>query len=82
MTEDQRLATLAETATALAGELALRNVLQAIVRAATHLTGARYAALGVIGDDGRISEFITEGATTRRSPRSATTPAARASWVF
>ena len=37
-------------------------MLQAIVRAATHLTGARYAALGVIGDDGRISEFITEGA--------------------
>ena len=81
MTEDQRLATLAETATALAGELALRNVLQAIVRAATHLTGARYAALGVIGDDGRSASSSPRVSTTRRSPRSATTPAARACWA-
>ncbi|MFP3712623.1 GAF domain-containing sensor histidine kinase [Puerhibacterium sp. TATVAM-FAB25] len=41
--------------------LELRPVLERIVAAAAHLVDARYAALGVIGEDGDIAEFITVG---------------------
>jgi len=46
---------------ALASELSLEAVLQRIVELAAELTGARYGALGVLGTDGRIAEFITTG---------------------
>lgn len=59
---DQRLTVLAEAATALAGELDLEDVLQTIVRGAAAVTGAAYAALGVIGPDETISRFVTHGA--------------------
>lgn len=63
MTEvDDGLGSLADTAAALAGELGLDAVLQTITAAAARLTGARYAALGVIGDDQTISRFVTHGA--------------------
>jgi len=61
VTED-RLVALAEAAAALAGELDLDAVLQAIVAAAARVTGARYAALGVVGPDETITRFITHGA--------------------
>ena len=57
----ERLSTLAEAARALAGELDLDTVLEAIVRTAAKVTGAQYAALGVIGEDQTISRFITYG---------------------
>jgi signal transduction histidine kinase len=56
------LTVLAEAATALAGELGLEPVLSEIVRSAARVTGARYAALGVLGPDETISRFITHGA--------------------
>jgi len=40
-----------------------REVLQRIVDAARELVGARYGALGVSDDSGRIVEFITSGIT-------------------
>ncbi len=55
------LQAVANAATALAGELGLDAVLNAITTAAAEMTQARYAALGVIGDDGRIDTFITHG---------------------
>jgi signal transduction histidine kinase len=58
----QRLHALAEAAAALAGELSLDAVLEAIVEASARVTGARYAALGVLGPDETISRFITHGA--------------------
>lgn len=61
VTED-RLDALAAAAAALAGELDLDAVLSTIVEAAARVTGARYAALGVIGPDETISRFITHGA--------------------
>jgi signal transduction histidine kinase len=61
-TWEHRLAVLARAGTALAGELSLEGVLTTIVRGAAAVTGARYAALGVIGPDETISRFITEGA--------------------
>jgi signal transduction histidine kinase len=52
---------LLEAGLALAAELSLPAALQRIVELAAELTGARYGALGVLGRDGVITEFITTG---------------------
>jgi len=52
---------LLEAGLALAAELSLPAALQRIVELAAELTGARYGALGVLGRDGTISEFIATG---------------------
>jgi GAF domain-containing protein len=57
---------LLEAGLALAADLALPVVLQRIVELAAELTGARYGALGVLGRDGTISEFITTGITAEQ----------------
>src|SRR5918996_2914585 len=57
---------LLETGLVLAAELSLPAALQRIVELAVELTGARYGALGVLGRDGAISEFITTGVTTEQ----------------
>ena len=57
---------LIEAGVALSSELALDTVLQRIVQLAIEITGARYGALGVLGEDGTISEFITEGVTAEQ----------------
>ncbi len=46
---------------AIAGELALDNVLQVIVDQARTLAEARYAALGIVDDRGVMERFITSG---------------------
>jgi signal transduction histidine kinase len=45
----------------VAGELSLPVVLRQIVGAARDLLGARYAALGVIGHDGELEQFVHAG---------------------
>jgi signal transduction histidine kinase len=45
----------------LASDLSLETVLQRIVDEAVGLTDATYGALGVLGPDGRIAEFVTTG---------------------
>ena len=40
-------------------------MLTRIVEAATALTGARYGALGVLGNDGELVEFVTTGLDER-----------------
>jgi signal transduction histidine kinase len=57
----ERYERLLETGVALAAELSLPAALQRIVELAADLTGARYGALGVLGRDGVITEFITTG---------------------
>ncbi len=52
---------LLEAGLALASELSLPIVLQRIVDLAAQLTGARYGALGVLGPNGQITEFVTTG---------------------
>lgn len=47
----------------LASELSLPAVLQRIVQLAAEITGARYAALGVLGPGRWLIDFITEGVT-------------------
>src|SRR5256885_9071252 len=52
---------LLEAGLTLASELSLPIVLQRIVDLAVQVTDARYGALGVIGNDGVLSEFVTTG---------------------
>lgn len=47
----------------LASELSLEGALQRIVEAAAEVTDAEYGALGVLGPDGRIAQFVTTGVT-------------------
>jgi GAF domain-containing protein len=63
---NERYERLLEAGLALAAELSLPATLQRIVELAADLTGARYGALGVLGRDGTISEFITTGVTDQQ----------------
>ena len=56
---DARL--LLEAVTAISSDLDLASVLTRIVESATALTDARYGALGVLGTDGELVEFVTTG---------------------
>lgn len=60
MSADPRDA-LATAAAALAGELDLDDVLTSIVESARQFSGARYAALGVIGDGDGLERFVHAG---------------------
>jgi signal transduction histidine kinase len=58
----ERLRTIVDAGVALASELSLDAVLQKLVETAAELTGAQYAALGVIDPTGRALErFIVTG---------------------
>jgi two-component system, NarL family, sensor histidine kinase DevS len=56
-----RVHALLEAVVAIGGNLDLEIVLRKIIEAAVPLVQARYGALGVIGDDGRLAEFIPVG---------------------
>ena len=45
----------------VASDLSLAAVLRNIVESATNLVSARFGALGVLGADGRLSEFVNTG---------------------
>jgi signal transduction histidine kinase len=57
----ERIRALLDAVVAIGGDLDLRTVLQRIVAAACELAGARYAALGIVGSDRQLSDFITHG---------------------
>jgi signal transduction histidine kinase len=62
--DEARTRMLIEAGLALASELDLDSVLERIVELALGITGARYGALGVLGEDApRIERFITRGVT-------------------
>src|ERR1700738_4319408 len=63
MTGKDRKDQLLESALVLASDLSLDVVLQRIIELAVKLTDARYGALGVVGADGRLLDFITTGIT-------------------
>jgi signal transduction histidine kinase len=59
---ENRLRALVETGVAITSELSLDALLQRLVEAAAELTGARYAALGVIDRSGsELERFLTTG---------------------
>ncbi|MCW2641630.1 MAG: ATPase [Dactylosporangium sp.] len=57
----ERLRALLDAVVGIGTDLDLHSTLERIVAAACHLTGARYGALGVIGPDRSLVEFITQG---------------------
>src|SRR3954454_9053972 len=57
----ERLRALLDAVVGIGSDLDLRSTLQRIVQAACALAGARYGALGVIGPDRLLSDFITYG---------------------
>jgi signal transduction histidine kinase len=62
--ESDRLRALVETGIAINSELSLDGVLERIVEAAARVTGAHYAALGVVDRSGSgLERFITYGIT-------------------
>lgn len=60
-TEIDSTRALLDAVAAISSDLDLRSVLARIVEAATRLTKARYGALGVIGGNDNLAEFITTG---------------------
>ena len=60
--DENRLRALVETGVASTSELSLDALLQRLVESAAELTGARYAALGVIdGSGSELERFLTTG---------------------
>lgn len=57
----KKLSTLIQAAAAVVGEVDLDHVLRRLVSEARSTTGARYAALGVLGSHGVLSEFTHQG---------------------
>ncbi|WP_306191487.1 GAF domain-containing protein [Streptomyces sp. MK5] len=56
-----RMRSLLDAVVAISGTLELDVVLRTITESARRLIDARYAAIGVLGEDGRFSELITSG---------------------
>jgi two-component system, NarL family, sensor histidine kinase DevS len=62
MAETERLRGLVEAGIALSSELTLDGLLQKLTETAAALTGARYAALGIIDEHGEeLERFLTTG---------------------
>ncbi|MEU5550276.1 MULTISPECIES: GAF domain-containing sensor histidine kinase [unclassified Micromonospora] len=61
MTSRERLRALLDAVVGIGTDLDLRSTLQRIVQSACDLAGARYGALGVIGTDRTLHDFITHG---------------------
>jgi signal transduction histidine kinase len=65
MTSRERLRSLLDAVVGIGSDLELRSTLERIVVSACHLAGAKYAALGVVGGDHKLVEFITHGIDPR-----------------
>lgn len=72
-----RLNELLDAVLAVTGELDLTTVLERIVTAACELVDARYGALGVIGDDDRLTAFVHHGMDAATVARIGQLPAGR-----
>src|ERR687897_2607877 len=60
--DEKRLAALLEAGRGLVAQLEVDAVLEELLRVACELTGARYAAIGVLdADRRRLERFITRG---------------------
>jgi signal transduction histidine kinase len=72
-----RVHALLDSVLLVGSELDLAQVLRRIVEAAVSLVDAKYGALGVIGEDGRLSQFITVGITDEEIERIGDYPTGR-----
>ena len=59
--QNAQLKALNEANLLLSEERLVSSVLQRVVEISRELSGARFAALGVLDDDGRLKEFLTSG---------------------
>ena len=57
----QRIRSLVEAAASVAGQTDLSSLLRATVATAIDLTGAKYGAIGVLGEHGSLVDFISQG---------------------
>ena len=57
----ERIAGLVQGAASVAGQVDLSDLLRSTVEIAMELTGARYGALGVLGQNGELVHFIPVG---------------------
>ena len=63
MASRERLSPLLQAVVGIGSDLDLHSTLSRIVVSACQVADARYGALGVIGPDGSLVEFITDGMT-------------------
>lgn len=70
----QRLPELIEAAAAVVGAGDLEHVLRSLVAEARTATGAGYAALGVIGEHGGLTDFLYEGLEPEEAARIGSLP--------
>ena len=71
---EQRLSTLHQASLELVGVLSLDEVLKRIVNLAREQAGARYAALGLVGENGQIERFLPIGMTPGQVEQVGDTP--------
>ncbi|MEU3018798.1 MULTISPECIES: GAF domain-containing protein [unclassified Nocardiopsis] len=64
-----RMHSLLQAVLDIGGDLDLATVLRRLTEAAAHLAEARFAGLGVIGEDGGFTEFIPVGFTRAQAER-------------
>ncbi|HXR12028.1 MAG TPA: GAF domain-containing protein, partial [Gaiellaceae bacterium] len=77
-TAQDRMRALVEAGIALTSELSLDAVLQKLIETAATLTGARYAALGVLDPTGsRLERFVTTGIDAETHARIGDLPTGR-----
>jgi len=65
----ERLRALLDAVVGIASDLELPRMLERIVAAACHLAGARYGALGVLGPNRMLAQFITYGISAEQRER-------------
>src|SRR5512135_2047984 len=70
----ERLIALHRASLELIKDPSLEHLLERIVSTALEQSGARYAALGVLDEDGRLKQFITVGMTPEEIKRMAHPP--------
>ncbi|MCD9145139.1 sensor histidine kinase [Streptomyces albireticuli] len=75
--EPDRIRGLLDAVMSLGRGLELPQVLRGIVEAAVTLTDAEYGALGVVGDQQKLSEFLTVGMSEELEARIGRTPCGR-----
>jgi GAF domain-containing protein len=65
----KRFTQLSDLGRRIMSSLNLEEVLQAVIDAACDLTQARYGALGVFDEDGRVTTFVTHGLSAEERER-------------
>src|SRR4051812_45342549 len=77
MDSRERLRGLLDAVVGIGTDLDLHSTLERIVLAACRLADARYGALGVIGEDHRLVEFITHGVSAEEHAQIGDLPTGR-----